>query len=267
MQFATINGIAIHHDFDPVGGEEPAIVFINSLGTDFRIWDQVRSKLSDRFSTLVYDKRGHGLSGLGDPPYSISNHVDDLAALLDHLDIGTAVLCGLSVGGLIAMGCYQTRRERIAGLILSNTAPKIDTEDLWASRIASAEAGGLVPMLDDIMARWFTEPFRRPDNAAYQGYRNMLARQPVAGYAGTCAAIGDADFTAVAAGIAIPTLCLAGQEDGSVPAATVKAMADLIEGARYEVIGNSAHIPCVETPAIYAALVRTFVDGLARGRR
>jgi 3-oxoadipate enol-lactonase len=112
------------------------------------------------------------------------------------------------------------------------------------------------------MERWFTPDFRKPGNAAYQGYCNMLVRQPLPGYAGTCAAIRDADFTEEAKCIAVPVLCIAGSEDGSTPPALVRSMADLIPGARYEIIEAAAHIPCVEAPAAYAALVRCFIEAI-----
>lgn len=260
MQFAAINGIAIHHDLRLAEGGAPVIVLINSLGTDFRIWDQVRDKLADRFTTLAYDKRGHGLSGLGDPPYAIADHADDLAGLLDHLDLHDVILCGLSVGGLIAQALCLSRPQDIRGLVLSNTAMKIGTPESWNARIAAVEESGIAPILDDVMARWFTAAFRRPDNALYQGCCNMLLRQPASGYAGTCAAIRDADFTQAAAQISVPTLCIAGREDGSTPPELVQAMAGRIPGARFEVIEEAAHIPCIETPAVHAALIRSLAQ-------
>ncbi|WJH38100.1 3-oxoadipate enol-lactonase (plasmid) [Aliirhizobium terrae] len=266
MHFATVNGIAIQYDvrLAEAGGDSdaPAIVFINSLGTDFRIWDQVREKLSDDFTTLVYDKRGHGLSGLGHPPYSICDHVEDLAGLLDLLDLRDVVLCGLSVGGLIAQGLCAVQPERVRGLVLSNTAAKIGNADMWAARMAMVAEKGIGAILEDVMARWFTPTFRRSDNAAYHGYCAMLLRQPAEGYAGTCAAIRDADFTTAAGKIAVPTLCIAGSQDGSTPPAVVKGTADLIAGARYELIDDAAHLPCIETPAVHAAIIRDFVQGL-----
>jgi 3-oxoadipate enol-lactonase len=270
MHFATVNGIAIHYDvrLAEAGGDSdaPAIVLINSLGTDFRIWNQVRDKLSDEFTTFVYDKRGHGLSDLGHPPYSILDHIEDLTGLLDYLDLRDVVLCGLSVGGLIAQGLYAEQPDRVRGLILSNTAAKIGGADMWSARIKAVDEKGIGSILEDVMARWFTPAFRRPDNAAYQGYCAMLLRQPAEGYAGTCAAIRDADFTAAAAKIAIPTLCIAGGQDGSTPPALVKGTADLIFGARYELIDDAAHLPCIETPAIHAALIRDFVQGMGAAR-
>jgi 3-oxoadipate enol-lactonase len=262
MQFVHINGAAMHCDVLHAEDGKPAIVFINSLGTDARIWHHVLPKLADDFTLVTYDQRGHGLSDLGEPPYSIDLLARDLAGLIDHLELRDVVLVGLSVGGLIAQGLYALRPELVRGMVLSNTGHKIGTADSWQSRILAVEQGGIGSILDAVMERWFTPAFRVPGNAAYDGFRNMLVRQDAQGYSGTCAAIRDADFTQAAGKIAVPVLCIAGANDGSTPPDLVKSLADLIEGARYEVIEDAAHIPCVEAPAVHAALIRGFVEQL-----
>lgn len=262
MQFVSINNVVIRYDVTGAGDGKPVIVFINSLGTDARIWDLVLPKLSEDFALVTYDKRGHGLSDLGAPPNRIEDHAADLAGLIDHLGYANVIICGLSVGGLIAQSLYATRPDLVRALILSNTAHKIGTAEMWAERIAQVEAEGLGPMVNGIMVRWFTAPYRVPENVAYRGYCNMLLRQPVAGYAGTCAAIRDADFTEVAKNIAVPTLCIVGAEDGSTPPDLVRSLADLVPGSRYHVIDDAAHIPCAEAPAAYAAIIREFLTQL-----
>ena len=263
MQFVHINGIVIHYHLQRVDDERPVLVLINSLGTDSRIWHHEVRKLTEHYTVLTYDKRGHGLSDLGTPPYSIQDHVADLEGLLDHLGLSKVVLCGLSVGGLIAQGLYVERPDLVKALVLSNTAHKIGTPEFWSNRIAAVEENGIGSILQGIMERWFTPSFRRPENAAYHAYCNMLVRQPKAGYSGTCAAIRDADFTEDAKKIAVPVLCIAGQEDGSTPPELVKSLADLIPGSRFEIIEGAAHIPCVEAPAAHAALIRSFIEQLS----
>ncbi len=262
MQFVHINGAAMHYDVLHVEGGRPAIVFINSLGTDARVWHHVLPKLEGDFTLVTYDTRGHGLSDRGETPYSIELLARDLAGLIDHLELREVVLVGLSVGGLIAQALYTLRPELVRGMVLSNTGTKIGTADSWQSRISAVEQGGIGSILDAIMERWFTTPFREPGNAAYAGFCNMLVRQDAQGYTGTCAAIRDADFTQAAGKIAVPVLCIAGAKDGSTPPELVKSMADLIAGARFEVIEDAAHIPCVEAPAVHAALIRGFVEQL-----
>nr|WP_244395464.1 alpha/beta fold hydrolase [Brucella microti] len=168
MQFAKVNDIVVHYDLRWNGNDKPVLVFINSLGTDFRIWNEVRARLGHDVSTLVYDKRGHGLSDIGKTPYTIELLAQDLIALLDRLSIHKAVICGLSVGGLIAQGLYAARPDLVAGLVLSNTAHKIGTPEMWNARIDAIMQNGLASILDATMPRWFTAAYRRPDNAAYQ---------------------------------------------------------------------------------------------------
>ena len=86
----------------------------------------------------------------------------------------------------------------------------------------------------------------------------MLVRQPVTGYAASCAAVRDADHTGLVGRIAAPTLVVVGDQDGSTPPDLVRATADLIPGARFEIIAGAGHIPCVEQPAALAALLRDF---------
>jgi 3-oxoadipate enol-lactonase len=95
----------------------------------------------------------------------------------------------------------------------------------------------------------------------------MLTRQPVDGYVATCMAVRDADYTDSARRIAVPTLCAVGEHDGSTPPALVGSLAGLISGARFEVIRDAAHIPCIEQPDAVVALIRDFASALPEGGR
>lgn len=266
MQFIDIGGVTLHFAHKPSAGGRH-IVFINSLGTDFRIWNDVAGAFHGSISTLLYDKRGHGLSDVGKAPYSIEDHVGDLIGLVDRLGIEEVVLCGLSVGGLVAQGFYARRPEMVRGIILCDTAHRIGTADGWNARIATVEKDGIAAIADGVMKLWFTPAFHAGRKAELDGCRNMLARQPVAGYAGTCAALRDADYTEVAANIAVPTLCVVGDQDGSTPPELVRTTAELIPGSRFEIIENAGHIPCVEQPAALIELIRNFLAELPSGER
>jgi 3-oxoadipate enol-lactonase len=267
VQFARINDVTIHYQIIGGPADKPVLVFANSLGTDFRIWRDVIVRLAGDFAIVLYDKRGHGLSDLGQMPYSIEDHATDLAGLLDFLSVKNAIICGLSVGGLIAQSLYQRRPDLVRALILCDTAPKIGSTESWNARIAQVEAEGIESIVDSIMERWFTPAFRRPENTAYAGYCNMLIRQPVAGYGATCAALRDADLTEAAARIAVPTICIVGDQDGSTPPDVVLSTAKLIPNARYEVIKDAGHIPCVEQPEALSEVIRAFIDVVLRGEQ
>jgi 3-oxoadipate enol-lactonase len=260
MNFLKTATAVIHYRTVGLETGLPVIAFANSLGTDLRIWDDVIARLGDKFAFVLHDKRGHGLSDLGSTPYSMDDHVDDMVAVLDHLQLKNVTICGLSVGGLIAQGLYAKRPDLVKALVLSNTAYKIGSDEMWNTRINAIMANGIGSLLGPIMERWFTEPFRSSDNAVYSGCCNMLLRQPVEGYCGTCAAIRDADFQQAAGRIGVPTLCVAGDQDGSTPPALVRSLADLIPGSEFAVIENSGHIPCLERPDAYVAALLPFLE-------
>jgi 3-oxoadipate enol-lactonase len=260
MQFARINGISLHYRASGLGTGKPAIAFVNSLGTDLRIWQAVAEELSPDFAILAYDKRGHGLSDIGQTPYAMADHAADLAGLMEHLDIRRAIVCGVSVGGQIALQLSFDRPSSVAGLVLSNTAAKIGDEDFWSARMTLIAEKGLAAVVDGILERWFSPSFRDPANPAFSGYRNMLTRQSAEGYLATCAAIRAFDRRADLAHIAVPAACIGAEFDGATPPAQVEELAAGIADARYELISGAGHIPCVEAPGRVAEIVRALVQ-------
>ncbi|MEM0900070.1 MAG: 3-oxoadipate enol-lactonase [Pseudomonadota bacterium] len=262
MQFFDRGGIVLH--YQTVGGPEgkPTLVFINALGSDFRIWRDVVIRMVGEYGCLNYDKRGHGLSSVGDTPYSLDDHASDLSALLDHLGIKDAVLVGLSIGGMIAQLLASKRPDLVKALVLCDTAYKIGTEALWNERIEAIQSHGMEKVADAVMDRWFTKTYRAENPADIAGYRNMVARMPQAGYIGTCAALRDGDLKEIAETLPIPVSCIVGDKDVSTPPAKVLELAKTIPGARYDVIKGAGHIPCVEQAPMMADIIKEFVGGL-----
>lgn len=259
MNFANLNGVTIHHQLIGAAEGKPTIVFANSLGTDFRIWRDIVVALAGEAAIVTYDKRGHGLSDIGNTPYQMDDHVDDLIALLEYLNVSNAVICGVSVGGMIAQGVCAKRPDLVSGLILCDTGHKIGTEDFWNDRISAISEAGLEGFADAILERWFTPAFRAPDNAAFAGYRNMLVRTTLEGYIGTCTALRDADFTEETKRISVPTLCMVGEQDGSTPPSLVEELCALIPKSQYELIADCGHIPSIEQPEIVVQHIRNFL--------
>lgn len=114
--------------------------------------------------------------------------------MLDGLGAREVAVVGLSVGGMIAQALAARRPDLVRALVLSGTAPRIGTAEMWNARIAAVEATGLAPIADAVLERWFTARFRAED-PGFALWRNMLVRTPARGYAATCAAIRDADLT------------------------------------------------------------------------
>lgn len=258
MGFARINGLTMHYRAH--GPENaPAVVLVNSLGTDARIWDAVIERLSPRHRVISYDKRGHGLSDAPAADYSLDDHVVDLDGMLAWLGIDRLALCGVSVGGQIAQGFALRHPGRLAGLILCDTAAQIGNAEMWNGRIEAVRSQGLAAISAAVLARWFTADFSTSNPDEFAGWRNMFERMPVQGYAGTCAGIRDTDLRAEIGSITLPTLVVVGAEDLSTPPALVRETANLLPNARFEIIADAGHIPSIEQPAKLASLMQNYL--------
>jgi len=128
MRFVQANGLVINC-LDEGRQLGPPVAFINSLGTDLRIWDEVSLILEADFRIVRYDKRGHGLSESGPDPCEMADYARDLSALLDIVGVGRATIVGLSIGGMIAQELYRQRPELIAALVLCDAGAKIGTDE------------------------------------------------------------------------------------------------------------------------------------------
>jgi 3-oxoadipate enol-lactonase len=248
----------IHFQATEIRPDRKTLVFVNSLGTDFRIWQDAVEHLSPTYNIVLHDKRGHGLSTLGTAPHKIATHAQDVAALLDMLKVKSTIAVGLSIGGLIVQSLYHLRPDLVSKLIISNSAVKIGTEQSWGQRITAVQNSGIDSLTETVMKMWFSPEFHQRAPEKLSLYRTMLARTYPAGYLACCEALRDADFTSQAANIDIPTLFIAGDQDGSTPSALVRSSALLVPGSRFEVINGSAHLPCVDNPNEYAHLLKTF---------
>jgi 3-oxoadipate enol-lactonase len=242
----------------------PALVLVNSLGTDCRIWDDVIAHLSQRYRILSYDLRGHGLSAVPPGPYSLDNQVDDLLALVDSVDsvgFSSFALCGVSIGGVIAQGLIQRAPDRVTALVLCNTAAKIGTTAFWNERMETVAAYGVEPIADAIMTRWFSPKFTQEHNAAWTVWRRQFLLNNTQGYAATCATLRDADLTTALARISKPTLVVAGSDDQATPPDLVKATADRIANAEYKLLQHVGHLPSLEAPAELSQHIQSFLEG------
>lgn len=254
MQALMRPGGALHMRIDGPKGA-PGLLMLNSLGTDLRLWDGLMPHLRG-FRVIRFDKQGHGLSDLWDGT-TIADHAADAVAIIEAAG-GPVTLVGCSIGGLIAQRVAADRPDLVRALVLSNSAAKLGTAVGWQQRIAAVEAGGTASIADAVMERWFAAPFRASPELAL--WRNMLARTGSAGYIAACRALAAADQTAATAALDLPTLVVAGSEDGASPPETVRATAELIAGAAFHLIPGAGHLPCVETPAAMAAILIPFLE-------
>jgi 3-oxoadipate enol-lactonase len=256
MQIADLGDVKLHYRIDGDLKGVP-VVFSNSLGTDLRLWDPILPYLPKGLKLIRYDKRGHGLSSMPHGPYSMGALVRDVERLMDLLEVKNALFVGLSIGGMTAQGLAVKRLDLVRAMVLSNTGAKIGTPEIWDQRITAVKADGIEALADGIMERWFSKGFRQ--TLELELWRNMLVRQPDEGYAGCSAAISGTDFYTPTSGLRLPTLGIAGSEDGSTPPDLVRETVDLIPGSQFHLIRKAGHLPCVEQPEEYAEVLTKFM--------
>ena len=259
MKLFDAGDVRIHYRVD--GPEDgPTVVFANSLGTDMRLWDPILPLLPAGLRVIRWDKRGHGLSTVPSGPYTMGALISDCEKLLDHLAVKDCVFVGLSIGGMIAQGLAVKRLDLIRAMVLSNTAAKIGNPALWDERIAAIHKNGVESLADAVMERWFSADFRKTPELEL--WRNMLVQQADDGYAGCSAAISGTDFYTPTSGLRLPTLGIAGSEDGSTPPDLVRETTDLIPASQFHLIRRAGHLPCVEQPQEFADVLTKFLKGV-----
>ncbi len=262
--FVDVDGVALHARCDeataPTSFAAPPLVFVHSLGTELRIWDGVVARLPTTQRVRV-DLRGHGLSDAPPGDYALTTLASDVLLVLDRLGVAEAVFVGVSIGGQVALQVALDAPERVAGLVLLDTAARIGDRAGWEARRAEVRAEGLAASADLVVGRWFAPA--SPDPLAFRGYRNLLLRTPEAGYLGACAALRDADLRDRTAEIARPALVLCGADDAATPPALVRGLAEALPDARYVEIAGAGHLPCLDRPDEVAGHVAAFLRHLS----
>jgi 3-oxoadipate enol-lactonase len=238
------------------------LVLGNSLGTSSALWERQLPVLSQHFRVLQFEHRGHGPEG-GEfspgPPgsYSIGELGTDVLALLDRHEVGRALYCGVSLGGMIGMWLAATAPHRIAGLALCCTSAYLPPAAMWTDRAALARAQGTGVIADQVVSRWFTPAFSAAEPQVPAAFVTALKAVTPDGYAGCCDAIAAMDLRSLLGAITAPTLVIAADQDPATPPSHGAAIASAIVGARLAVIRGAAHLACVSNAGeVTSALVR-----------
>jgi len=256
LQRAFINGVNIAYRIDGTLGR-PWVVLINGLATDHRMWDRQMSMLSDHFSVLRYDARGHGNSEASAGPYSFDLLVSDLIGLMDGLGLEQAQLVGLSLGGMTALGVALAHPGLVSRVICCDA--RADAPDpyvaSWISKIATVRQNGMAAIVDETIARWFTEAGAK--SAANQSVldlaRDMILATSVEGYCGCAAALTKLNFLPQLLTLSVPAHFIVGSNDTAAPPPIMAAMASATPSGYLDVIEAAAHMPNLEQPHAFNA--------------
>ena len=251
MPEAIVNGVTLHYQVDGPAAGTP-ILLSNSLASNLTMWDlQVEPLEMENFRVIRYDSRGHGQSDAPEGPYSIEILADDVAALIDHLDLGAVHFCGLSKGGMIGQMMGVRHPGKIKSLTIADSAAFMPAKDVWEQRIATVTAGGMAAVVDGTVERWFTHPGQQRIPDEVEKVREMILATPVVGFVACGQAIMAMDLRPTNPSITAPTLVICGEQDTGTTPAQAREIADAVPGAVLELIPHAAHLANIEQPVAF----------------
>jgi pimeloyl-ACP methyl ester carboxylesterase len=243
--------LAVH-----VTGRGPLMVLVHGYPLDHRLWlDLLHSPLAAHRTLCAVDLRGHGSSPwAGDPVHAMELLADDVAAVIRTLsDDGHADVCGLSMGGYVALALWARRRQHVRSLVLCNTKAAPDTEAGRAARdaaIATVVEQGRRAIVDTMLGKLLAPG---ADPLVKARVQSMMEDVPVESYVADLRGMKErADRRPMLADITVPTVVVAGELDAIAPPAEGRAMADAIKGARFVAVKGAAHLVPIEQPNEFA---------------
>jgi 3-oxoadipate enol-lactonase len=259
----TVNGVNLAVE---VRGEGPAVLLVHGYPLDRTLWQHQLGALTG-FRRIAPDLRGLGLSDAPDLGYSMATYADDLAALLDVLHADQVVICGLSMGGYVALEFARRYRSRLRGLVLMDTRADVDTPDQRKAREAAMQVArerGAAAIAEQMLPNLFAPGTKGTDPQAWERVRTMIEAAPVKGIVGALGAMRDrADSLATLPELAgLPTLVVVGEEDRVTPPAVARGIAEGIPGAMLSVIPGAGHLPPVEQPLATTRVLAEFLQSL-----
>ncbi|MFT4248785.1 MAG: 3-oxoadipate enol-lactonase [Pseudomonas sp.] len=257
MPFADLSTHRLHYRIE---GREDALwlTFCNSLGTDLHMWDPQVDALAAHFRILRYDRRGHGQSDTPPGLYEVADLGRDVLALWDALGIERSHFCGLSIGGLTGQWLGLNATARLQRLVVCATAAKIGSAESWTQRIEQVRRDGLTALAEGTVQRWFTPAFVAAHPLVIDEIVTGFLETSREGYIGCCNAVAQADFRGALAGIAVPLLAIAGDDDPVCAPHELQYIVNEVADGRFAQVPGR-HICNLESPPQFSALLLDFL--------
>ena len=269
---AELNGIRLA--YSETGSGSPVVLLVHGFPLNRSMWDPQVGSLRQLARVIVPDLRGFGASEAGPPgPLTMEQHADDLAALLDVLQVSEPVIfCGLSMGGYIAFAFWRRHRQRVRALVLADTRATPDTPEGRQVRLDMAAAAEQLdspqPAIDGMLPRMFSPtlpPGSRQEHLLVGMMHSNSARAVADGQRGLAAR---PDSVPLLGSIDVPVLIIVGEHDTLTVPAESERMQAALPDARLVRIDQSGHMSNLENPEAFNAAVVQFVTDVAIvGRR
>lgn len=260
---AHVRGIEMTYDD---AGRGAAVVLLHGFPFDRSMWREQARALSATCRVIAPDLRGMGETSLGDGAVTLGEMAEDVAALLDTLNVERVVLGGLSMGGYVAFEFFRRFPQRVRALVLADTRPQADTDEARRTREETAQRAlrdGMGPIADSMLPKLLSPATReRAPDVVERVRAMMLGTRPEGAAAALRAMAGRRDQTDLLASIDVPTLIVVGSEDSITPPSDAEAMRAQIKDARLVRIEGAAHLSNVERPEDFNRALGDFVGGL-----
>jgi len=226
------------------------VVLIHGYPFNRSLWNEQVAALSANHRVIAPDLRGFGESEASDGTATMNRMAQDVALLLDHLEIARATIAGLSMGGYVALAFYKQFASRVRALILADTRAQADTDEAKQTRAQQAEkalAEGMAGIADAMLPKLLTPETvsKRPE--IVKRVRDMMLKTKPQGAAAALRGMAERDDqTSLLAKITVPALILVGAEDAITPVGDSEQMAQAIAGSRLVVFENAGHVSNLE---------------------
>jgi 3-oxoadipate enol-lactonase len=260
---ARVRGIELAYTDE---GSGPVVLMLHGFPFDRSMWRGQIEKLSNGFRVIAPDLRGHGGTSVTSGPSMMEEMAEDAVALLDELNVPRAVVCGLSMGGYVALALYRAHPSRVRALVLADTRPQADTEDGRRAREENARRAlseGMRPIAAAMLPKLLSTCTRESAPEVVSRVREMMLGVNAEGAASALRGMAlRRDQTDLLSKIDVPALVIVGSEDAVTPPSDAEAMRELIEGSRLVVVEGAGHVSNVERPEEFDRALVEFLEGL-----
>jgi 3-oxoadipate enol-lactonase len=257
--------------YNDVGSmDNPAIVFIHGFPLNKSMWDRQLDALQDEFRVIAYDVRGHGSSDAGASDFSIDIFVSDLLSLMQALKVEKPLLCGLSMGGYIALNAIENYPELFESIVLCATQCLADSPEAKAKRLLTMnkiQEKGVEVFADESLPKFFTKESVAAKTEEIALVREMIVNISAESLCNTIFALSSRHETcSKLVEINVPALIIVGKEDEITPVALSEFLHHEISGSSLKVIEGAAHLVNMEKPMAFNEQVKKFASEFAKKR-
>jgi 3-oxoadipate enol-lactonase len=257
-----INKVKLSYfDEGPKGAQ--VLLFIHGFPLNKSMWHSQIAALQTTCRVIAYDVRGHGDSALGEEEYSIALFVKDLLAFMDALQIEKVTLCGLSMGGYIALNAVLNHPKRFEALVLCDTNCMADTPEGVEKRmktIQNIKAEGLENYANESIKSLFAPVSFQHRTAEIASVRKMVLGTSQLAVFRTLRALASREETCSRLSeIQIPTVVLVGNEDKITPPAAAERIHNGIANSSLVVLQDAGHLSNLENPSRFNEVIATLV--------